>query len=78
MQILTFIIGLLLGIVLMSIIQVNKINDIKIDRDNFYIHKNKIYNLIYNLDIEQKTIKQTTAKYKQIEYAKEQLEKLLN
>ena len=78
MQILIFIKGLSLGIILMSVLQVNKINDIKIDRDYFYIHKNKVYNLTYELDIEQKTIKQTTAKYKQIEYAKEQLEKLLN
>lgn len=78
MQILFFILGLILGITLMSVLQINKINDIKIDRDNFYIHKNKVYNLAYELDIDQKTIKQTTAKYKQIEYAKEQLEKLLN
>ena len=78
MQILFFIIGLSLGIILMSILQINRLNDIRTEISNKYINKDKIYNLTYELDTEQKTIKQTTVKYKQIEYAKEQLEKLIN
>lgn len=78
MNFLFYILGVFTGIALICILQINRLNDIRIEISNKYINKDKIYNLTYELELEQKTIKQTTAKYKQIEYAKEQLEKLLN
>lgn len=79
MQILIFIIGLSLGIFLMSILQINRLNNLRIEIDNNYIHKEKIYKRIRELELNSKctldvkihTLSDT------FEYAKEELEKLL-
>lgn len=54
MQILIFIIGLSLGIFLMSILQINRLNNLRIEIDNNYIHKNKIYKRIRELELNSK------------------------
>lgn len=80
MQILIFIIGLSLGITLMSILQINRLNDIRTEISNNYIHKDKIYKRIKELELNSKCtldVKIHTLS-DSIEYAKDQLEKLIN
>lgn len=79
MQILIFIIGLSLGITLMSILQINRLNNLRIEIDNNYIHKNKIYKRIQELELNSKCtldVKIHTLS-DSIEYAIKELEKLL-
>lgn len=54
MQILIFIIGLSLGITLMSILQINRLNDIRTEISNKYINKDKIYKRIQELELNSK------------------------
>lgn len=80
MQILIFIIGLSLGITLMSILQINRLNNLRIEIDNNYIHKEKIYKRIRELELNSKCtldVKIHTLS-DSIEYSIKQLEKLLN
>ena len=79
MQILIFIIGLSLGIILMSILQINRLNNLRIEIDNNYINKNKIYKRIRELELNSKCtldVKIHTLS-DSIEYAIKELEKLL-
>lgn len=79
MQILIFILGLITGISIMSILQINKITEIRTEITNNYIHKDKIYKRIRELELNSKCtldVKIHTLS-DSIEYAKEELEKLL-
>lgn len=80
MQILIFIIGLSLGIILMSILQINRLNDIRTEISNRYINKDKIYKRIHELELNSKCaldVKINTLS-DTMEYTIKQLEKLLN
>lgn len=80
MQILIFIIGLSLGITLMSILQINRLNNLRIEIDKNYIHKDKIYKRIQELELNSKCtldVKIHTLS-DSIEYTIKELEKLLN
>lgn len=79
MDILIFIIGIIFGVITMSIFQINKINEIEQDKTNNFIHKNKIYKKIRELD-EYKELTldvKVHSLYDTYQFAKEQLEKLL-
>lgn len=72
------ILGILIGFTLGIITVTNRIKNYEQKLNTIEEkYKKKIINSLYELDTNQKTLKQTTAKYKQIDYAKEQLEKLL-
>lgn len=79
MQILIFILGLITGISIMSILQINRLTEIRTEIANKYINKDKIYKRIRELELNTKCtldVKIHTLS-DSIEYAIKELEKLL-
>lgn len=79
MQILIFILGLITGISIMSILQINRLTEIRTEISNKYINKDKIYKRIRELELNSKCtldVKIHTLS-DSIEYSIKELEKLL-